>query len=210
MNKQPKPKYRIHSARGSESSQSEISKNIIRSKSRRKLLLQKKHTSSSKNLTAGVTNCDNSAHNGSQPSMIKIKRPPLNNFTLMRSQSNLSLYSTAINNGGSNTNTNSLIDDCAKLSSLTKFKSPDLSLKSGKIKKLKLETRSIQKQKQQSFCVSEVGKENIPQNSSMMGGYRQEINEMSYVSNHNHHVVTGCGANVQKGKNRDLKHVTNL
>jgi hypothetical protein len=127
----------IKSARNSETIKSEISKSILRHKSRKRLFLQKRNSNSTKDLSAVDTKKEQGGNNSSQHSLIKMKRPPLSNFALLRSQSNLSLYKRDINSKEGQG-----LSETQKISSISGFKSPDLSYKCAKLADIKTEARA--------------------------------------------------------------------
>lgn len=70
---------------------SKVTKSIIRHNSQKRLFIQKRDSNSTRDLGSSES-VRNLGHTASQSSLVKLKRAPLKNVALMRSQSNLSLY----------------------------------------------------------------------------------------------------------------------
>jgi hypothetical protein len=111
------------------SSKADISKSILRHKSRQRLFAQKRNSSSTQNISATELRKDGVLMNASQSNLVKLKRPPLSNLSLMRSQSNISLC---------NRDKNSKVLKLPK-SKISSFKSPDLTHKCHKLSDMKSE-----------------------------------------------------------------------
>ena len=168
------------------------------------MLLHKQHNSSTRTLNIiKETKQKDSAHNGSQSSMVKIKRPPLSNIALLRSQSNLSLYTRS-----NDYKEVEIAGETTKLSSISKFKSPDIT-SSSKNKFISLKSDRGSNHDDKSFNMYEIGKENIPQNSSIISNYKQNTNDVSYLSNNNH-LATAYFIKPKQYKNDDLKDEVDL
>lgn len=117
----------------------------------------------------------------------------------MRSQSNISLYSKK-----SDAASNTIVGEVTKLSSIIKFKSPDMTLKGGKFKQIK----SDKFIKEKSFNIYDLGKENVPQNASIISTNNQNYEDMSYFTNNNHLAETYM--HHKKMNNIDLKSTVDL
>lgn len=128
----------IKSARTSSDTKKEVTKSIIRHKSRQRLFIQKRDSSDNRDLSTSAHKQNITENRGS---MIKLKRPPLSNIALLRSQSNLSLYKR----DGSQ-------KEIKTMSSM--IRSPDLSYKSPKLADLRTEGNYSKHLEQESSCIS--------------------------------------------------------
>jgi hypothetical protein len=102
---------------------SKVTKSMLRHSSQKRLFVQKRNSISTKDLGSSES-VRNLGHNSTQSSLVKIKRAPLKNVALMRSQSNLSLYKMS-----SDKQTRISKDMVTKSS----FKSPDFSYRCPKL-----------------------------------------------------------------------------
>lgn len=167
---------RLHSFSRKSLGNAKNSKSIARHGSRKRLLIHKKNSGSRDEGTRPTTHI--TPHNCSQASLAKVKRPPLSNFSLMRSQSNLSLYKRDISFKEADKSSGGGID---QKSIDGYFNSPDLSLKSAKVKMGSQTGKYI---KEKSIGLLEKGKENISQNTSLNCLVQRP--EGNYISNNNH------------------------
>ena len=119
--------------------------------------MQKRNSSSTKDLNNEESKKNEGNHNSSQISLLKLKRPPLSNFTLMRSQSNLSLIKRE--NSSKDVRHNQDHNLSSKLSST---KSPDLSYKLSNL----CDSSTNKAIKDKGYSLFDKGKENIPRNAS--------------------------------------------
>lgn len=119
--------------------------------------MQKRNSSSTKDLNNEELKKNEGNHNSSQISLLKLKRPPLSNFTLMRSQSNLSLIKRE--NSSKEVRQNQDPNLSTKLSST---KSPDLSYKLSNL----CDSSTNKAIKDKGYSLFDKGKENIPRNAS--------------------------------------------
>ncbi|CAI2363025.1 unnamed protein product [Moneuplotes crassus] len=153
----------IKSARNKTLLKSKIKKNLIRHNSQKRLFIQKKNTSISKETELSAR------------SIVKSKKAPLSNLPIMRSQTNLSL---------SKLNKNSLTRISKDFLHKETIKSPDLTYKTSKLSFL----QTMNKVEDSSFNVNHLVSSKAPrakQNNSEYSIETSTLKNIQFNSKHN-------------------------